>query len=213
MPTLGEALDFLIQARLKKGRDDLKIYIEIKTNNNYSHTMSQSDIAQQIKEDLAIRNMLDDNHVWIQSFDDEMMDVIATDSDFDNLDKCQLGLDSAKEIANFRNKRKAKKYLKKEVVNRNLQMLHIWKVAAKLFIEKRNIPLVELAHGKNIPIHLYTFRDPQYSTDYKAFKTLGLEGFDSIEEELEYFINSGVDAIMTDYVTSALEVRKSIYDK
>ena len=173
--------------------------------------MKMEEIAEQIKKDLLDNNLLRDENIWIQSFDDKMMDIIASDLDFDQLDKCQLGIDSAKEISKFTSKKRAKKYLKKQIIGRNLQMLHIWKVPAKLFIENREIPLVELAHEKNIPIHLYTFRDPQYQSDYKAFKTLGLSGFETTEKELEYFIGLGVDAIMTDYITSAINIRDKLY--
>jgi glycerophosphoryl diester phosphodiesterase len=70
-----------------------------------------------------------------------------------------------------------------------------------------------LAHGKNIPLHLYTFRDPNFESDYKYLDKFGVKGFDSKEEELSFFISKGVDAIMTDYITSALAIRNQLYDQ
>ncbi len=211
MPLLSEALDLILQERRDRDRPDLKIYIEIKTKEKYSHTMTRQDISDQIKKDLSDRSMLKDKNTWIQSFDDEMMDVIAKEKAFASIDKCQLGIDSPAEMLGMKSTKKAETYLDEEILGRGLQMLHIWKVGARLFMEKREIPLVQLAHSRNIPLHLYTFRDPNFQQDYKPFAAMGVKGFESIEEELKYFMEKGVDAVMTDYVTSALQIRDEVY--
>lgn len=210
MPLLGEALDLILEERKKRDRADLKIYIEIKIKDKYSHTMTQQEIANQIKADLQERGMLKDKNVWIQSFDDKMMDVIAKEEAFKAIDKCQLGIDTPMEMAGMTSVTKAEKFLDEEITGRGLQMLHIWKVGAKLFMDKREIPLVELAHERNIPLHLYTFRDPNFEKDYKPLAAMGVKGFGSVEAELQYFMEKGVDAIMTDYITSAIEVRDKL---
>ena len=211
MPLLSEALTLILAERRRLNRPDLKIYIEIKTKDKYMHTMSMQDISDQIKQGLLDQDMLNDQNVWIQSFDNKMMNVIAAEPAFNNLDKCQLGFDDPVELSMFRNKRTSKKYLKKKIIGRNLQMFHIWKTPAKILVETRKIPLVKLAHKQKIPIHLYTFRDPYYKSDYKAALAMGIKGFESTEAELHYFINLGFDAIMTDYISSAIKVRDLIY--
>ncbi len=213
MPTLGEALNLLLELRQEHERNDLKIYIEIKTDDKYSHTMTLNDISDQVKNELKSRNLLKDSNVWIQSFDPRMMDVVASDKEFYSINKCQLGFDDTQELSKFTKKRNAKKYLKKVILERNLQMFHVSKVPTKLIIEQRNIPLIELAHKKNIPIHLYTFRDPNYAIDYKFLSKEGVVGFETVEEELAYFIELGVDAIMSDNILSAIKIRDKIYDQ
>lgn len=209
MPTLSAALDLLIEARSTLNRSDLKIYIEIKTKEKYMHTLSLEEISNQVKSALSDKNLINDKNVWIQSFDYDMMDVVANEAAFSELAKCQLAFDNPTEITKFRSKKSTKKFLKKKIIKRNLQMVHLWKVPVKMIVG-RNIPLVELAHKKNIPVHLYTFRDPQYESDYKSFKAMGLKGFESKEDELAYYMNLGVDAVMTDYISSAIKVRDEI---
>lgn len=213
MPVLQDAIALLIKNRKEKDRPDLKLYIEIKTKKKYSHTMSYQDVVASIYEDLAKFDLLEDQNIWIQSFDFEMMDEVVKHTGLKQIPKTQLGMDSAGEILSFRNKRKVKKFLKKKIIERDLQMLHIWKVPTKYFIDKRNIPIIALAHDKNIPLHLYTFRDPNFESDYKYLDKFGVKGFESKEDELSFFISKGVDAIMTDYITSALAIRNQLYDQ
>lgn len=210
MPSLAETLALLKRKRSELNRPDLKIYIEIKTKKKHDHTMTLQEISDQIKSDLTEAGLIDDPNVWIQSFDYDMMDVIAAEPAFANLDKTQLSFDSAREILQFSKKRRAKKYLKKKILNRNLQILHVWKVPVRRIIDTKKVPMIEMAHSMGIPIHLYTFRDPQHATDYASFPIYKVEGFSNEIEELQYFMKLGVDAVMTDYVTSAIEARERL---
>ncbi len=210
MPILEEALELLLRNRREKNRPDLKIYIEIKTKEAYQHTMTLNEISASISILLKEKGLLKDPNVWIQSFDYEMMDVIAENPLLTELPKCQLAFDGIGEIRKFRKTKKARKFLRKQILERNLQMLHVWKVPSKYILENKEVPFIDIAHEMGIPIHLYTFRDPRFESDYKIMSALGVQGFASKEEELRYFISKGVDAIMTDDVTSALEVRDSI---
>ncbi|WP_235296106.1 glycerophosphodiester phosphodiesterase [Portibacter marinus] len=210
MPSLEEALDLLIDLRERKKKPDLVIYIEVKTKKGYMNTTSLNQISFLITKALEERNLLDDANVWLQSFDFEMMDVLAANPQLKNIAKSQLAFDNLSEIRSFRKPKKAKKYLQRKVVDRNLEFIHLWKVPTKYILEKKQVPLIDLAHQKNLRFHLYTFRDLQFKSDYDILKLLGVSGFNSVEEELEYFISKGVDAIMTDDVLSALEVRNRL---
>lgn len=211
MPTLGQVLDLLLKNRNDKKREDLKIYIEIKTKEKFMHTISLNEISAQITNELKKRDLLEDQNVWIQSFDYDMMDVISANPLLNEIPKCQLAFDGIGEVSKFRKEGKARKFLKKKIVNRNLQMLHVWKVPAKYVMEKKAVPFIDIAHEMGIPIHLYTFRDPRFASDYKIMSGLGVKGFNTAEEELRYFMEKGVDAIMTDYVSSAIAVRNRVF--
>ncbi|GLR15695.1 glycerophosphodiester phosphodiesterase [Portibacter lacus] len=213
MPTLGESIDLLLTNRAAKTREDLKIYIEIKTKKNHMHTTSLNKISAQVTAALEKRELLTDVNVWIQSFDYEMMDVIAVNPKLNKIPKTQLAFDNISEISKFTKSRKAKKYLKKQILNRNLQMLHVWKVPSKYILENKKVAFIQIAREMGIPIHLYTFRDPNFQGDYKSMAALGVKGFESKEEELKYFMLKGVDAIMTDYVTSAINTRTELLNE
>lgn len=208
MPTLEEALDLLLENREVKKRTDLKIYIEIKTKEGSMNTISLNEISAQITTALSERNLLDDQNVWIQSFDFDVMDVIAGNPLLTQIPKSQLAFDGIGEIRKFRKTSKARKFLRNQILKRNLQILHVWKVPAKYILENKEVPFIQEAHEMGIPIHLYTFRDGRYDADYKFMSAMGVKGFASEEEELIYFMKKGVDAIMTDFITSAIEARK-----
>jgi glycerophosphoryl diester phosphodiesterase len=208
MPTLDQALDLLLQNRKSKNRNDLKIYIEIKTKEGAMNTISLNEISAQVTQSLKDKGLLADENVWIQSFDYDMMDVIGSNPMLNDIPKCQLGFDGKDEIKRFKKTRKARKFLKKQIQQRNLQMLHVWKVPSKYVLEKNEVNFIREAHELGIPVHLYTFRDGQHENDYKYLSEMGLNGFASDEEELIYFMQKGIDAVMSDYITSAIEARK-----
>jgi glycerophosphoryl diester phosphodiesterase len=208
MPTLDEALDLLLKNRKLKTRNDLKIYIEIKTKEGSMNTISLNEISAQVTEALKQRDLLGDKNVWIQSFDYDAMDVIATNPLLKDIPKCQLGFGGIRGLSKFTKSKKARKFLNKKIVKRNLQMFHIGKVPAKYILENKKVQFIQEAHEMGIPIHLYTFRDGRHEEDYKAMSTLGVKGFTSDQEELIYFMEKGVDAVMTDFITSSIEARK-----
>ena len=87
-----------------------------------------------------------------------------------------------------------------------MQVFHSWKLPMRCLKEKYGLDFVSIAHDMGIAVHIYTFRDPRFYTDYAKYPAYGLKGFSSAQEELQYFFEMGVDAVMTDYVVSGKEM-------
>jgi len=58
---------------------------------------------------------------------------------------------------------------------------------------------LERAHKAGLEVHPYTFRNDQVG-----------QGFKTIEDELEFYFNLGVDALFTDFTDTAVTVRKNL---
>jgi glycerophosphoryl diester phosphodiesterase len=200
MPSYDEVLDKFVQWMQEK--PNLKLYTEIKIDREFVSDEDLQIIADEIIEALTKRNLLSKTeNLWLQSFDYGMMDTLAARQELKDLKKTQLEEWKADELEPFSSADAFRAYLQKYILDRGLQMFHSWKLPMRALHEQYKLDFVKIAHEMGIEVHIYTFRDPRFYTDYVKYEEYGLEGFRSAQEELRYFLDMGVDAVMTDYVT------------
>ncbi len=204
MPSYEEVLDAFVEWMKENPR--LILYTEIKIEREYVSDGDLEIIADELVSALKKRNLhTASENMWLQSFDHDMMDVLAKKEELKALKKTQLEEWNADELDKYSTEEAFRAYLQTNIRDRGLQIFHSWKLPMRALREKYGLDFVQIAHEMGIPVHIYTFRDPRFFTDYAKYPEYGLTGFRSAKEELTYFFDLGVDAIMTDYVISAKE--------
>ena len=210
IPSYAQALDLFIELRKATSRSDLILYTEIKTRHEKTSTEEYESIISALKTALESKGLdsAGDN-IWIQSFDHHLMEMMGQSSTFGTFRKAQLAFDHEEEIRHIKSANDFKIYIQQKILDKNLQMLHLWKVPLHYFQEELNIPCIRIAHDMGVAVHLYTFRDTRFYSDYKNYyPSDNFSGFESADQELRYFIDKGVDAIMSDFVVSGRELVK-----
>lgn len=203
--------------QLRRQNPDLILYTEIKTS---AVEMSPEEI------DLAAALVADALHTsgelthpknhWIQSFDGRVMDQLAANPAIDSISLCQLlscepGLITSAnpmilDVAKIRSEQDLAEFLTSTILERDLHMVHGWKLMWWHLLEVKDIDCAHVAHSLGIDIHAFTFRDNRYATDYADRPVLAPGGneFSSAREEVDYFRAHGFDALMSDCIESAL---------
>lgn len=203
--------------QLRRLNPDLVLYTEIKTS---AGEMSPDEIdlaAALVADALHTSGELahHDNH-WIQSFDARVMDRLAANPALDSLRLCQLlscepGLITSAnpvilDVAEMHTEQDLAEFLTSTTLDRDLHMVHGWKLMWWHLLEVKDIDCARVAHSLGIDIHAFTFRDDRYASDYADRPVLvpGGNGFSSASDEADYFRAYGFDALMSDCIESAL---------
>lgn len=220
MPTYEEVLDLFKELR-RKNRG-LKLYTELKTDTRWTSDAEIENMVGQVVDALVDAGMSNDrrNH-WIQSFDAFAMELFASNPEIKKLKKSLLvGSDPGFSVGphpvnvplnDLQNERDVRQFIIDNVVSRNLQILHGWKVAWFNLMGTKGIDLARIAHDFGIELHAFTFRDPRFFSDYKNSPAVvggDFEGYRSAVRELQFFYKQGVDAVLHDYVVSGREALK-----
>lgn len=204
MPSYDEVLEQF--AKWLQTKPQLKLYTEIKINRDFVSEEDVELIADELTAALSRHQLLSNtDNMWLQSFDYGMMDALAAKEELQDLPKTQLEEWEAEELEKYSTEEAFRAYLQKNILDRGLQMFHSWKLPMRALREKYDLDFVKIAHEMGIAVHIYTFRDPRFFTDYVKYPAYGLKGFTSAQEELNYFFEMGVDAVMTDYVISGIQ--------
>lgn len=208
MPAYSEILDCFLALKKESGKEDLKLYTELVPHPDQANFSGHVLMSYKLIEALAEKGFTKmQKDVWLQSFDFRLMEYLSQLKELLGFQKTQLAFyKDATELKEIHTAEDFREFVLEKVCKYQLDVFHIWKVAMVELIQKKNIDVIGIAHGLGVKIHLFTFDDTKYSSDYD-FLGEGF-GFSSAEEEYRYFFEIGVDAVMSDFVLSARKARE-----
>ncbi len=215
-----EALRFVAAMRMQ--HPNLVLYTEVKTSAEFTTEKDLQVIVDRLIE--ALRSTGEHAHAprhWIQSFDGELMRLIAQQRMLDGFRKslllsCEPGLVTSAnpvilDLAQVSTEQQLVDFLREEVRGRGCDIVHGWKLMWWHLGSERGIDCLRAARLAELDIHAFTFRDHRYAQDYERRPVLVPRPpvFGSASEELGWFVAKGFDALMSDDVVSALEARRA----
>ena len=211
----ADALDAIRE--LRESHPKIVLYTEIKTDSAYMDKDEVDLIARLVSETLSSAGEPESPKAhWLQSFDGRVMEQLAADRTLTEFKKCQLiscepGLIASSnpvilDVSTITSTKDLRDFLKQNVSDKNLQMVHGWKLMWWYLLDQKGIDCVAVAHDLGLEIHAFTFRDERYKTDYNDKPVLAPQGsaFESAIDEVNYFRSRGFDAIMSDCIKSAI---------
>lgn len=203
---------------LRDSNHQLVLYTEIKTSDAYLSDDEIDLLADLVAEYLTSHGELEypASH-WLQSFDSRVMERLAADPRLASFPKamllsCEPGLTASAhpvvlDTNKIRTPEDLREFLREQVADRGLTMVHGWKLMWWRLIDGHGIDCAQVAHELGLQIHAFTFRDENYASDYKKHPELapGEPRFPSAAEELAFFVTAGFDAVMSDSVDTAVQ--------
>ncbi len=210
MPSYGEILDLFLSLKEYPGKEDIILYTELVSHPEEKdfpgHVLMGYKLLEAFSK-IGFENVC--NSVWLQSFDYRLMEYLSEQRELLGFQKTQLSLyRDSNEIDAIRNEADFRNFVLEKVAKNRLDVFHIWKVAMLHLVEDLQIDVVGIVHRLGLKLHLFTFDDTKFYSDYT--KKYDQEGFKSISEEFHYFYALGVDAVMSDFISSAKEVRDAM---
>lgn len=197
IPTIKELLELYAELCKSSANPNLILYLEIKKRKDYSRMFQLLESA--LKNNFTSGQL---GNIWLQSFDPA---ALAEMHSYETLQACPKSLLMSKSLEYIIDGSAFEQFIEEQLRTNKFQNLHISKTMLYLLNEIRSIDVVDICHNRNMALHVYTFNSGRYKSDYTSNAILNphFGGFKSFSEELYFFADLGIDALLCDHAGKA----------